>query len=120
MAYANGPSGAPAAAPMMNPSIMPEDMAGAMDSGPNADSSGSGYGSGCAPKPVPTQYEAFENVRFFRLELDLVLIVLAYMAYPDGCCHDSFGCICVVALAKLSIAVITIERWHDTWCANFA
>ncbi|KAL0041579.1 hypothetical protein WJX79_008250 [Trebouxia sp. C0005] len=61
VAYANGPSGAPAAAPMMNPSIMPEDMAGAMDSGPNADSSGSGYGSGCAPKPVPTQYEAFEN-----------------------------------------------------------
>ncbi len=61
VAYANGPSGAPAPAPMMDPSIMPEDMAGAMDSGADADSSNSG--SGCAPKPVPTQYEAFENVR---------------------------------------------------------
>jgi hypothetical protein len=93
VAYANGPSGAPAPAPMMDPSIMPEDMADAMDSGADADSSG----SGCAPKPVPTQYEAFENVRLFWLKLDLVLIVLAYMALPVGCCHDFYGWSCVVA-----------------------
>ncbi len=81
VAYANGPSGAPAPGPMMDPSMMPEGMAGAMDSGADAGSSGSGSGSGCAPKPVPTQYEAFENVRFFWLELDVVLIVLLYMAF---------------------------------------
>lgn len=73
VAYANGPSGAPAPAPLVDPSIMPEDMAGAMDSGAmdsgaDADSVG-GSAAGCAPKPVPTQYEAFENVRFLWLEL---------------------------------------------------
>lgn len=56
-------------APMMDPMAMPEDMADAMDSDADADSSGQFSGSGCAPEPVPTQYEAFENVRFLWLEL---------------------------------------------------
>jgi len=46
----------------MDPMAMPEDMADAMDSDADADSSGQFSGSGCAPEPVPTQYEAFENV----------------------------------------------------------
>ncbi len=54
-------------APMMDPMAMPEDMADAMDSGADADSSGPSAGSGCAPEPVPTQYEAFENVSPFSI-----------------------------------------------------
>ena len=67
VAYANGPSSAPTMAPMMDPMAMPEDMADAMDSGADADSSGPSAGSGCAPEPVPTQYEAFENVSPFSI-----------------------------------------------------
>ena len=69
MAYANGPAGAsagaPAMAPMMPPMMMPQGMPDAMasDDGADADSSDSSTdGSGCTPKPVPTQYEAFSDV----------------------------------------------------------
>ena len=58
-------------APMMDPMAMPEDMADAMDSDADADSSGPFSGSGCAPEPVPSQYEAFENASPFSIFANL-------------------------------------------------
>lgn len=65
---------------------MADDMADVMVSGADGDSSGSSSGSGCAPEPVPTQYEAFENVRPFSTFANLHADIHAHAVTDVDCC----------------------------------
>ena len=98
VAYANVPSSAPTMAPMMDPTVMADDMADAMDSDADANSSGPSSGSGCAPEPVPTQYEAFENVGPFSIFTNphADIHALVHHAVTDVDCYTIATVICCV------------------------